>query len=126
MKIIDFLTDRPQNITMLIEKSGLPKSTIYYQLAKLKEKKIIVQIDEDYLLTQPLPKQEDIIQEINLWLGQKRMDNKYRKKMLYDQILDAFVWYTQKNPKPQVFGEEEYEELLYTTLTRVQQLNKCY
>ena len=126
MKILNFLSDKPQNISMLIEKSGLPKSTIYYQLAKLKEKKQVVQVDEDYLLTQSLPKQEDIIQEINLWLGQKRMDSKFRKRMLYDQILDAFDWYTQKNPLPQVFGEQEYEELLYTTLTRVQQLNKCY
>lgn len=125
--MIDTLTFEPKKAQDIMNETGLARTTFYRQINKLMEEGLVVEYDGGYAKSRTNPTTEEIVNEINLWLGQRRMDSKFRRIPTYEQVMAAFDWYVMKNPKQAAFANADgYEDSLVSALGIVQKQNHCY
>jgi hypothetical protein len=125
--MIETLTFEPKKAQDIMNETGLARSTFYEQMKKLTEQGLVVQYDGGYAKSRINPTTEQIVNDINIWLGQRRMDSKFRRIPNFDQIKSAFDWYVMKNPKQQAFANpDQYEDSLINAIGILQRQNQCY
>jgi DNA-binding HxlR family transcriptional regulator len=125
MNILNKLNQTPKSENQLLIETSLARTTLLRNLEKLEKQGAIKRFNDGWITTERVPTSDEIKERMTLWIQQKRMDNKFRRKLNWEQV-DESLQFVINNLYPNLMDENKLKSNLLSALTMVQKENNCY